>query len=64
MVSSFPQPENKTFDWTAEVMKHLAVHDTLGCATGCDHIRVLQWQYGVATVALAIDKFNYEKGQK
>lgn len=62
MVSSFPQPYIKTYDnRLAEVMAHLAIHDTLGCPERCEHIKSLKWEYGLFTVLTALDKFAQEK---
>ncbi len=64
MPSSYPQPANRTYNTTEEVMAHLAIHDTLGCAERCQHIKLLQSQYGIFTVALALDKFAQGKDKK
>jgi hypothetical protein len=62
MTSSFPQPANKTYDQRqSEVLAHLAIHDTLGCAERCQHIKALQFEYGLVTVSIALDKFAQTK---
>lgn len=51
--SSSPQPKNKTYDYVAEVVAHF-----IECGSDCQHLRKLKEDYGLATVCLAIDKYN------
>lgn len=55
MTSYYPQPASKTYDYVAEVVSHL-----IECGAGCKHLRELQDKFGVATVALAIDRYIEE----
>lgn len=71
MPSSYPAPRNAVYDsngnrdyHTDEIVATLRVHDTLGCADDCDHIKALVSQYNQFEVSIAQNRHKAEKEVK